>query len=92
MPFRVPFCRGPGIVNHGDQPVSVPPDVEDHIAVDVIGIFEHLDYFREFVPADRFDNGRPRFDFVRRIRVALNCLAQVPAGDDMHSLTILHNL
>jgi hypothetical protein len=37
------------------------------------------------VPPDRLDDAHPRFDFVRRIRVAFHRLAQMLTRNDMHS-------
>jgi hypothetical protein len=44
------------------------------------------------VPADPLDDTHPRFDFVRRIRIAFHRLAQVLPRNDEHSPRILHNM
>ena len=56
MPFGLPFTRRLGIVDDGYQPVSVAPDVEDHVAIDKVGILEHAANFLKIAPADRLDD------------------------------------
>jgi hypothetical protein len=75
-----------------DQPVPVPPKIEDHKSIHEIGILEPAMDFSEVVPPDGLNDSHPCLDFVRRIRVLPHGFAQVPPGDDMHFNTILHNL
>ena len=84
MPLSFPFGRALCVVNNRDQPVSVMPYVEYHISSDAIGIAEYAAYFRITMPADRFNDARPRSDLIRSIREALHRLAQMTAGNDMH--------
>jgi len=86
------FFRCLRVVDNGDQPVTVPSDVKDHIAIDVIGILKHAANFVKIVPADPLDNTHPRFDFVRRIRIAFHRLAEVLSSNDDHLPRILHNM
>ena len=92
MPFGLLFTRCLGIVNHGYKPVPVVPDVEDHIAVHRISVLEGGANFVNIVPPDCLDDNHPRFDFVRRIFVTCNRLAQMLTGNDMHLIIILHNM
>jgi hypothetical protein len=92
MPVSLLFLSRLGVMDDGDEPIAISPDVEDHISIYVIGIFKHLAHFRETVPTDRLNDACPGFNLTRRILVLLHGLSQMPAGDDMHSLTILHNL
>ena len=84
------YCLG--MVNDSNDPVAVPPNIENHVAINVIGILEELPRFGEIMPASALDNACPGFDLARRIRVLPHRLAQMPAGNDMHSSTILHIL
>jgi hypothetical protein len=52
MSFGLHFSRRLCIVDDGDKPVTVPSDVEDHVAIHVIGILEHAAHFVKTVPAD----------------------------------------
>jgi hypothetical protein len=72
------------VVNHGDQPVPVLPNVKDHVTPNVIRIFKSATNFRKIVPANGFHNGCPRFDLVRRIWVILDRLTQMLQRDDVH--------
>ena len=74
-----------GIVDNGDKPVSIVPEVEDHIPIDIIGIYEHAANFGKIPPSDRPDDRDPGFDLVCRIRIALNGSVEMLAGDDVHS-------
>jgi len=38
------------VVNDRDQPVAILPDVEDHVSIHIIGIFEDLPYFKKAPP------------------------------------------
>ena len=92
MPFGLLFTRCLGIVNHGYKPVPVVPDVEDHVAVRRISVLERGANFVNIVPPDCLDDNHPRLDFVSRIFVTCNRLAQMPTRNDMHSTSILHNM
>lgn len=84
MPFGLHFFRRPCIVDNGDKPITVPSDVKGHVAIHVIGILKHDANFVKIVPADPLDDTHPRFDFVRRIRVAFHRLAQMLSRNDEH--------
>lgn len=81
MPIRLSCFRSLGVVNDGNESVSVPPNVEDHVSIDVIGVLEHRPYFREIVPADHLDDARPGFNFTRCTRVLSYRFAQMPAAN-----------
>jgi len=91
MSFGLHFFFHLCIVDNGDKPITVPSDVEDHVAIDAIGILKHAANFLKIVPADSLDDSYPRFDFVRRIRIAFHRLAEVLSRNDEHSTRILHN-
>ena len=92
MALRVSLLDGPGIVNDRDQPVPVPPDIEDNVTIDVIGILKNLPYFSEIVPSSRLDDACPGSHLTRCVWVLLHGFAQMPACDEMHLLSVLHNL
>jgi len=92
VPFGLLFIRRLRIVDDGDKPVPVLSDVKDHVAIHRIGVLKHAAQFRKIVPPDRLDDPDPRFNFVRRIRIAFHRLGQVPTRNDMHSSRILHNM
>jgi len=92
MPFGLLFTRCLGIVNHGYKPVPVVPDVEDHIAVRRISVLERGANFVKIVPPDCRNDNHPRLDFVSRIWVMRNRLAQMPTRNDVHWTSILHNM
>jgi hypothetical protein len=92
MAFGLLFVRGFCVVNDGDKSVSVLSDIEDHVAIYIIGILEQTANFWEIVPTDTFYDAYPRLDFVRRIAVLLYCFGHMPARNDMHSTTVLHEL
>ena len=92
MPFGPLFPHRFCIVDDRDKPVPIVPDVKDHIATHIVSILERASYFRKTVPPDYFDDGRPRFDLVRRILIGFHRLAQMLSRDDMHLPIILHIL
>lgn len=92
MPLGLPFTRCLSVVDHSYKSVPVVPDVKDHVAAYRISILEHAANIIKTVPANRLDNGRPNFDFVRRSWVAFDCLSQMLTRNDMHSLRVLHNM
>ncbi len=57
-----------------------------------IGILKHLANFRKIVPPYCLDDAHPRFDFIRRIRVAFNRFPQMLTRNDVHRPRILHNM
>jgi len=72
------------VVNHCDQPVSVLPNVKNHVTTKVVRIFESATNFRKIVPADGFHDGCPGSDLVRRIWIVLARFTQMLQRDDMH--------
>lgn len=92
MPLGLCFLDRFCVVDDRDQPVPVLPKIEDHVAVYIVGIFEPAPDIGEVAPPDGLDNADPCSDLIRRIRVPAYCLAEMPAGDDMHFSIILHNL
>lgn len=92
MPVGLLLVHDLGVMDNGDEPIAISPNIEDYISIHVVGILEHLAHFCEIVPANRFHDGRPSFNLTRRILVLLHGLVQMPAGNDMHSPTILHNM
>jgi len=79
-------------MNDSDETVAISPDVEHHVSVDVSGILEDTPKFYKIVPSDAFDYGYPCFDFVRRIWMFLNGLAQTLARHYVHDPMLLHNM
>lgn len=73
-----------GVVDDGDEPVAIPPQIEDYVAIDGIGILEGLPHVGEMMPADDLDDAGPGFNLTGCVRVELHRFAEVPAGDDMH--------
>ena len=92
MPFGPLSLRCLCIVDDRDKPVPITPDIKDHIVVHIVSILERALYFRKIVPPDYFDDGRPRFDFVRRILMGFHRLVQMLLRDDVHLPIILHIL
>ena len=88
----MPFGRRLGIMNDGDEPEPIPANVEHHISIDNVGILEHAADFQKIVPSSSFDDACPRFNLIPRAGMLFDDIAQVLAGDDMHSHTILHKL
>jgi hypothetical protein len=80
------------VVNHRDEPVAVLANVEYHISLNIVGMFERATNLWEIVPANLFDYSHPCFDLVRRIWVLPHGLVQMLARDDVHYVRILHNL
>jgi hypothetical protein len=92
MSSSVPLIQRLCVVDHGDQPVPILPDIKDHVAVYRIGILKNTANFPKITPTNRLYYAYPRFDFVRRIGIAFHRLAQMLARNDMHALSILHNM
>jgi hypothetical protein len=71
-------------MDDGDQPVSIVPDVKDHVVIDMVGILQHRANFCKIVPSDCFDDAHPNFDLVRRIRVFPDRFTQMLTRHNMH--------
>ena len=84
MPFGLHFTRRLGIVHDGDKLVPILSNGKDHIIIHKIGIFKHVANFRKILPPDCRDDAHPRFDFVRRVRVAFDRLPQMLTRIDVH--------
>jgi hypothetical protein len=88
MPFSLLLISRLGVVNDGDKPISILPEIEHHVRVDIVGIREHVPNLRKVVPSDGFDDRYPGSDFARRIRIALSGFVQMPSSDDVHRFDI----
>ena len=86
------FTRRLRIVDDGNKPVPIVPNIKNYVAVHRIGILEHGTNFVHVVPPGCFNDTDPCFDFVRRIRVIFNRFAQMLTRNDMHQSRILHIL
>jgi len=92
MPLGPLVVRCSCVMNDCDEPITVLPNVENHVSLHIVGILERAANLREIVPSNSFDDYRPCFDFVRRIWVLPHGLVQMLARNDMHSGMILHNM
>ena len=90
--FSLLRIAGLRVVDNGDEPISVLPDIEDDVAIDIVSALEVAADLREIVPANGFDDRHPSFDLVCGIGMLLCCFIQVPTGDDVHKEMILHKL
>jgi hypothetical protein len=68
-PLGLHFARCLSVVDHRYEPVSVVPDIENHVAIYWVCVFEYATNFRAAVPVNRFDNGFPRSNLVSCIGV-----------------------
>ena len=92
MPLGSLLVRCSCVVNDRDEPITVLPNVENHVSLHIVGILERAANLQEVVPANPFDDYHPCFNLVRRIWVLLHGLVQMLARDDMHNSMILHNM
>jgi hypothetical protein len=60
------------VVDDGDKPVSILPEVEDHIPINIIGIPKHVANLGKILPPYRFNDCRPRSDFFCHVRIAID--------------------
>jgi hypothetical protein len=79
-------------MDNGNEPITVPQNIEDHIAIHEISLRKHAAQFRKVVPPDRNYNTDPRSNFDPRVRVALNRFAKMFASNEMHAIILLHNM
>lgn len=82
--FSLHFARCLSVVDHRYEPVSVVPDIENHVAIYGVCVFEYAANFRDAVPANRFNNGFPRSNLVSCIGVLFYGLLQMLKRNDMH--------
>ena len=64
MPLGSPLTHCLCVVNDCDEPVAVLPNVENHVSLYVVGIFERAANFRKIVPSNLFDDNHACFDLV----------------------------
>jgi hypothetical protein len=72
------------VVDNGNKPIPILPEVEDDVTVDIVGIPDHTANFGEILPPRRFDDYRPGFDFVCRVRISIGGYLQMPSGNKVH--------
>jgi hypothetical protein len=72
------------VVDNGNKPIPILAEVEDYVTVDIVGIPKHTANFGEIPPPHRFNDCRPGFDFVCRIRISIGGYLQMPSGDKVH--------
>jgi hypothetical protein len=71
-------------MNNCNEPVSVPANIENYIAVDSIRVLENLPHFRKISPSRRLYNLIPCPNLFGRIPILLFSFNQVLFGYDMH--------
>lgn len=79
------------IVNDRDKSVPILTNIEDHVSLHIVGVFERAANLWKIVPSNLVDYSYPCLDLVRRIRILLHSLVQMLAGNDVHALILLHN-
>jgi hypothetical protein len=72
------------IVNDRNQPVTILPNVEDHVSIHIIGIFEHLPYFNEVSPPHLAHDPVPGSNLPGRLGILFFGLNQVFACNNVH--------
>ena len=92
MPLSSLLVRRSCVVNDCDEPVTVLPNVENHVSLHIVGILERAANLLEIVPPNLSDDNHPCSDLVRRIWVLLHGLVQMLTRDDMHNDIILHKM
>ena len=92
MPLSSLLVRCSCVVNDCDEPVTVLPNVENHVSLHIVGIFERAANLLEIVPSNPFDDNHPCSDLVRRIWVLVHGLVQMLTRNDMHNEMILHRM
>lgn len=92
MSLRLPLAARFRVVNNRDEPVSILTNIEDYVPLHIVGVPEGVANFQKIVPSDPCNDCHPRADLVRRIRIPSHSLAQMLAGNDVHSLRLLHNM
>jgi hypothetical protein len=65
MPLGSLLIRCFRVVNDGYEPVAVPPNVENHITVHIVGIFERAANLGKIVPANLFDDRPVKYPGLR---------------------------
>lgn len=78
------------VVDDGDKPISVLSEVKNYVPIDIIGVLKEAPNLRKIVPSNSFDYHCPRFDFVGRIRIAIDGFTQMPSGYEVHLSIVLH--
>lgn len=73
-------------MDHRDQPIAIVADVENHIAIDLVGVLEPLPHFFKVVPAHGSSNRKPGSYLAGSIRVLPDGFGEMTARHNMHSL------
>ena len=92
MPFGFFSFYRLHVMDDGDQPVTIAPDVENHELAHGVGVLENGLHLFGIMPVRPLDDGLPRFDLVRRVFVLSRRLLKVLLGDDVHPLIVLHEV
>jgi hypothetical protein len=71
-------------MNDRDQPVTVPADIENHVSIDFVRIFENLPHFHEVSPPYIFGDPVPGSDLSGGIRIFLFGLTQMLTCNNVH--------
>jgi hypothetical protein len=72
------------VVNDGNEPVTVLTNIEDHVAIHIIRIFENLTHFHEIPPSRISSDPVPGTDFSGCVRKSLFGPQQMLARDNVH--------
>jgi hypothetical protein len=78
----------PGIVDNGNEPVTIVPNVEDDKIVNRIGIIEHFSDINKALPANVLDNFVPRRNLILRVWIFGRRFVQMFQRDHVHKSII----
>ena len=84
MAFCDPAIFLSRIMKNGDQAITVLANVEDHIAIDIVGILEDLQDFHEIPPFCSLGNFAPGCDLFGGFWILLCGAIQVLFSNNVH--------
>jgi len=61
----------PSVMNDRHQPVSIPANVEDHVSIYIIGVFEDFPHLYKHSPSRHTGNSEPGSNLACRVRIPL---------------------
>lgn len=60
------------------------PNIENHVSLQVVCVFEPAANLRKIVPSHLFDDRYPCLNLIGRLRIVLDCLLQMLPRNDVH--------
>ena len=87
MSLSLPSLRRLRLVDDGNEPVPITPEIKNHATIHVIRVFVDVPHLLKIMPSGGINDGLPILDFTSRVLEGLGQGFQRPSNSCTHLFT-----